>query len=121
MAEEPEQEIIDGRQPWPIAQERLRGPALRRLSSTVDTGWYDTSLHPEQPGFCLVRDGAGDEFTELIGEVLRVQRGSREAFVYCLGARLLPPTVDLALTRRAFLSIALLSESSVSCTVEVVA
>lgn len=115
-----EEEVVQGMRPWPQAQELFRGPAFRRLANYVDVGWYDTALDGRGPAFCMVRDGAGAEFEELLGEVLRIVHGDREAFVYCLGSRNLPPNVDIALTRRAFLAVSLLTASSIPAVVEVV-
>jgi hypothetical protein len=110
-----EPEILIGRRAFATAQQLLAGVPLRRLGR-IDVGWYGTDTHPEQGAFAVVRDGAG--LAELVGEVLKVTVGSRVVFVYVVGARGVP--AQLAVSRRAFLALGLLSLDSVPAVVEVV-
>src|SRR4051812_14325254 len=102
-----EPEILIGRRAFPVAQQLLAGVPLRRLGR-IDVGWNGTETHPEQGAFAVVRDGAG--LGELVGEVLKVTAGSRVVFVYVIGARGVPTQV--AVSRRAFLALGLLSLDS---------
>lgn len=111
-----EPEILTGRRAFPKAQQLLAGVPLRRLPERVNVGWYGTETHPEAGSFAVVRDGAG--LDDLIGEVLRVAVGARSVFVYVVGARGVP--TDLALARRPFLALGLLSQESLPAVVEVV-
>lgn len=111
-----EQDLLDSRRAWPEAQRIFKGPALRRLPSRAEVGWHGNEVDIEQGACAVVRAGAG--LDDLIGEVLRVSIGSREAFVWVRGSRGVPH--DVSLTRRAFLALGLLSHESIACVVEVV-
>lgn len=111
-----ERELLDSRRAWPESQRIFRGAALRRLPTRVEVGWHFNEVDPEQGAVAVVRDGAGLDY--LIGEILRVAIGTRQAFVWVRGARGVPH--DLSLTRRAFLAIGLLSHESLACVVEIV-
>jgi hypothetical protein len=116
MARTTEREVLAGRRAFATAQQLLSGVPVGRLAQRVDVGWYDTSTHPETGAFALVREAWG--MGDLLGEVLRVSVGRREVFVYVVGARGIP--TDIALARRAFLSLGRLSNESLRATVEVV-
>lgn len=105
-----------GRRSWAAAQRRYAGQVLEAVG-VVDIGWHDTATHPETGAFALVAGSAG--LDRLFGEILRVRVGRREAFVYVLGAGAVPTPISLS--RRAFFSLGLLSEETLSATVEVVA
>lgn len=116
MAAEVELEVQQGQRPFPQTQELFAGPPISRVSNMVDVGWYDRSVDPRSPGFCVA---SLDEHEDLVGEILRITHRDRSVYVYCLGQRDIP--TPLAVTRRAFFpQLGLLAESSVSCVVEVV-
>jgi hypothetical protein len=110
-----QQEVLDARRAFPKAQQLLASPPLRRLAGSIDVGWYGTEVHPETGSFALVRDGA--DLDDLIGEVVIVTVGMRSVYAYVIGARGIP--TDVALARRAFLSIGRLSHESLPAVVEV--
>jgi hypothetical protein len=112
-----EQEVADARRAFPQAQVLLAGAPISQLPAFVSVGWYDSTVHAETGAFALVREDG--PYTDLVGEVIRVSYRARQAYVYVVGATLDLP-VDLALYRRAFLELALLTRSSVSCVVEVI-
>lgn len=112
-----EPEILIGRRAFATAQTLFAGVAARRLPERTDVGWYGTETHAEIGAFAVVRDGWG--LDDLIGEVLRVSVGRRAVFVYVVGARGIP--TDIALARRAFLGLGLLSSEALSAVIEVVA
>lgn len=112
-----EPEVMLGRRAFPMAQQLLAGSVESQLPQLVETGWHDTSVHPETGAFALVRQGAG--LDDLIGEILRVQAQDRTAYVYCLGSADVP--TDLSLARRAFLALGLLALESLGTSVAVVA
>jgi hypothetical protein len=121
---------------WPESQKLLSG-ATDRLVGTLDVGWYDQRAMLEGdwavprvgriPGgdpagaFALVRTGG--PFADLAGQVLRVTRkgvapyGGRRAFVVV--ARSGNVEAELALARRAFLALGVLTHATLACTVEV--
>ena len=111
-----EQEILDGRRAFPKTQQLFFGVAVRRLPVRVAVGWYGTETHPEAGAFAVVREDG--PYGDLVGEMLRLAVGTREVFVYCIGARGVP--TDIAVTRRAFLSLGRLSLESITAVVEVV-
>lgn len=114
----PEPELLVIRRAFPEAQRLLAGTPFSRVGTTTDVGWHSTETHPELgSSHALVRSDAG--LDDLIGEVLRITRGSREPiFVWVIGARDLP--TDVSVARRAFMELGLLSVESVECVVEVV-
>ena len=116
MAIPMEPEIMAGRRGFPDAQRLFAGVPLRRLPTRIDVGWHGTSIDPETGAFAVVRDGAG--LDDLIGEVLHLIVGRKEAFVFVLGSRNVPQ--DISLTRRGFLALGLLSRESIAAVVEVV-
>lgn len=111
-----EPELLAARRAFPKAQQLLEGVAVRRLPQRVAVGWFGTEVESEQGAIAVVRLGAGQD--DLIGEVLRVEVGDRHVFAYVLGARGVP--TDIALSRRAFASLARLSHESLPAIVEVV-
>lgn len=115
MAQRHEPEFLVAQRAFPMAQELLAGVALRTLGR-VEVGWHDTRVHPSVGAFAVVADNGN--LTDLIGEILRVSRGTREVFVYCVGARAVP--VRLSLARRAFFGLGLLAHETLPCVVEVV-
>lgn len=112
-----EQELLDSRRAWPQAQAIFAGTPLRRLASRVEVGWHGNDVDSETGACAVVRDGAG--LDDLIGEVIRVSIDSREAFVWVRGSRGVPH--DISLTRRAMLSLGLLTHESIACVIEVIA
>lgn len=117
MAVAIEREVLAGRRAFATAQALLFGAPLRRLPAEVEVGWYDSRTHPEEGSFALLRDGA--ELDDLLGEVILVTVGYRQAFAYVLGIRAIP--TDIALARNAFAhGLGRLSHESLPATVEVV-
>lgn len=113
-----EQELLDGRRAFPVAQQLFAGALLRQVSGFVSVGWHDTETHPEAGSFAVVKlRGAYDD--ELIGEVLEVRAGHRSVFVYVVGAA--DVDFELSLSRRAFLALGVLANDSLDCLVGVVA
>jgi hypothetical protein len=115
-----EPEVHVARQAFPDAQTQLAGEPVSAIG-LLDVGWYDSSVEPEGGSIAVVRaggpyDGEGDE--GLIGRRLRVTRDGRSVFVYVLGARGVPD--DVAVARRAFLALGLLTHDTLPCLVEVV-
>lgn len=108
--------VMIGRRAYPTAQVLLSGVPLYKIPRFVDVGWYDTRIHPETGAFAVIREDGPLE--ELAGEVLRVTCGRRSTFVYCAGSADVP--TDLALYRRAYLDLMLLSREAVPCIVEVI-
>lgn len=110
-------EVLWGRRAFAQAQALLGGVSEPRFSDFIEIGWYDTDVHPESGSFAVVRQGG--PYTDLVGEVLAIKRGTRPTvFAYCVGARAVPN--DLALQRRAFLAVAGLATETVDVVVEVV-
>lgn len=107
---------VAGRRAWATAQRLYAGSVLETVGS-FEVGWYDTATHPETGAFALVAHDAG--LDHLFGEILRVRAGQREAFVYVLGAAAVP--VPIALSRRAFFSLELLSAETLPVTADLVA
>lgn len=112
-----EQRLLDGRRAFPMAQQLLAGVPIRVLPERVQVGWYDSQVDPESGAFAVVQRGG--EFDDLMGKRLRIlTEDGAEVFVYVLGARSIP--TPIAVWRRVFLALALLSTDELSCTVEVV-
>lgn len=116
MADRTVQEERWGQRAFGEAQRLLSGVPQRQIGGFVETGWHASSKHPLVGCFALVAQGS--ELVELIGDVLRVSYEDRSVFVYCVASRDL--SVELSLSRRPFMAIGLLAESSLPCTVEVV-
>ncbi len=111
-----EPEVLVGRRAFPMAQSLLAGTPADRAPRLVKAGWFGTEVEREQGSFALVRDGAG--LDDLVGEVLKLSAGEKVVFVYVLGVRGIP--TDIALARRAFLSMGRLSLESIDAIYEVV-
>lgn len=114
MAEE--QEILDGQRAFPEAQRLFAGEVERDLSQTVRIGWHDTATSPYAGAFAVVK--LGGTLDDLIGEVVRVRVGRRQALVYVVGSADVP--VELSLARRAMLALAPLALEAVKARVGVV-
>lgn len=112
----PEQELLDSRRAFPMAQSLLGDVPSRRLSGLVTVGWHANDVHPEAGSVAVV--GRLSPLAGLVGDIVRVTVGTRQVFVFVLGARDVP--VDLSLARRPFSVLALLTTTSVSAIVEVV-
>jgi hypothetical protein len=110
--------VLIARRCFRDAQSLLQSaPISEVLAGTWETGWYDTTLSPEVGSFALVSPTGA--LASLVGKVIRVIAGERACFVYVVassGAL----TTPLALQRRAFLSLALLSRTSIPLVVELV-
>lgn len=112
-----EDEVNWGRRAFGEAQALLAGDVARTASPEALVGWYDSAAHPESGSFAVVRaDGA---YADLVGDVLRVTNGERSCLVYVVDFANVDE--DLAVYRRAFLHLGLLSRGSLPCLVEVLA
>jgi hypothetical protein len=115
-----ETETYFGRLPWIEAQAKLSETApepsgIRR----AEVGWHGTLINRETGSFAVVRTSG--PFGNLIGERIKLTvRGTqiRSVCVYVNGSTDRIP-VDLSLTRRAFLALALLSSESIYANLEV--
>jgi hypothetical protein len=113
-----EEEVNYGRRAFPEAQALLGGGVYARVGVFINVGWYDTETHPEAGAFAVVRpDGP---HVDLVGEILKVTAEARSVFVYVVSSADIPPGLDMALYRRAFLGLAVLARESISCMVEIV-
>lgn len=116
MTDMPELEVQWGRRAFPVSQALMLGTPVSRVQGLIETGWYDTSVHPEEGAFCLV-DRAGP-LADLLGDIVKITLKDRFIFVYCIGTSSLP--FPIALARRAYLSLALLNTEFIKPLVEVV-
>lgn len=108
-------QVNAGRRAFAQTQALLTGTVARTVALLADVGWYDSAAHPETGAFALVReDGA---YADLVGEILLVTNGDRSCYVYCIDFG--DVTGDLALYRRAYLHLGLLSHETLPCLVEV--
>lgn len=112
-------ELMIARRAFPVSQELFEGPVLREASSAAEVGWFDTEVCAETGAVAVVPpDG---ELADLVGELIvvkhRLPTQIRGVYVYVLGRAVVPE--DLALSRRAFLHLGLLSSEFIECTVEV--
>lgn len=118
MTEIPEPEILMAERAFAEAQALLEGERLTTAvqgQETLPVGWYDTDFYPRLGSFAL----ASLERADLVGEILRVTRGSRSCFVYCVARRDVDPFA-LVLSRRAYWAIANLAVEQAECLVEIV-
>ena len=112
-------EMHNAQRGWDASQELLRGDPERRVG-LIDVGWHEGTLHPAG-ALALVRfgsdyaDPASADY--LVGDVLRLSGGAREAFVYVYGAADVP--YDLSLSRAAFIRLDRLTRSAAQFVVEV--
>jgi hypothetical protein len=108
------------RRAFPVAQELLSGPVLRKAASSANVGWHDTEVCAETGAIAVVPSEG--ELVDLVGEIIVVKRHLptevRGAFVYVLARAAVPN--DLSLSRRAFLHLGLLSGTALDCSVEVI-
>lgn len=117
-------ELMASRRAFPTAQQLLAGGVLRVVADVLNVGWHDSSEHPETGAVALVSENG--ELVDLVGEVVQVTRypvatGAATCAVYVVGSGDLEADIDISLSRRAFLSLGLLSLESLPCRVEVIA
>lgn len=111
-----EPRVLDGMRSWSGSQRAYAGvPDPQRDRLVLDVGWYGTGVDEHEGAFCMVL--AGGPLEDLIGDVVRVARGQRAAYVYCLGASAALPT-SLALSRPAFLRMAALGDGTARLVVQ---
>lgn len=116
--------LMTVRRAFPESQRLLAAPDRELATPGVGVTWFGASFYPETaPALALVRaDGA---LAGLVGEKLRVARvwpgGSESIYVWVDAAVSLAADVELAVARRAFLSMALLSQERLICAVAVTA
>lgn len=105
------------------AQALLHGTAQRLASRRSNVSWFGGNLYPETAGSIAVVDPNG-ALADLVGDIIRVTLlGPGEAphvYVWVDGSVSLEPDIELALARRAFLELSLLSAESLSCKIEVI-
>lgn len=111
-----EPEILIGRRAWNKSQQLLNvgGPVLFARNEAV--GWYGDSVDENVGAFAMVRTESA--LTDLVGEVLQIKRGRVAVYVYCVGESdaLIE---DLAVSRRAFMPLGLLSLDNVTADISV--
>lgn len=114
-------ELMVARRAFPVAQELLAGPVLRKAAIAARIGWHNNDVCAETGPVAVVP--AGGQLEELVGEVVVVKRRLPEAirgvYVYVVGRS--PVIDDLSLSRRAFLHLGLLASEFLECSVEVIA
>lgn len=113
-----ELEIAQGRRALPETQRIWAVSPVVRIPRQVEVGWHepydlDQAALRETGAFAVARTGGTQE--DLIGELVIVAAGSARVVVYCLGRAGVDQ--DLSLTRRAFLALSPLWETSVDATV----
>lgn len=104
--------LLAARRAFAVAQSMLAGSPIGQ-SRKVTAGWYDSSVNPESGSFAVVQTGAG--LDDLIGEVIVVAYKRRSVFAYVLQAADVPTQV--AVTRRAFLALSVLTAEQIAATV----
>lgn len=110
--------ILIGRRCFADAQSLLQAAPLQEaLPGTWEAGWYDANLSPEVGSFAVVNPA--DALAPLAGRVIRVSAQERFCFLYVIGA-VAGMDWPLAIQRRAFLHLGLLSLPSLDVVVEVV-
>lgn len=115
-------ELMAVRRAFPVSQQLLAGPILREVSTASLVGWHDTDVCAEMGAVAVVPETG--EFSSLVGDVLVVKRSTpalmRGVFVYVAGssAEIID---DISLGRRAFLSLGLLSDEALTCSVGIIA
>lgn len=107
-----EQEILDGRRAFPVTQGLFPATPRDRVPSVFSVSWAGSDLIGESSAFAVV-DQNQAALGDLIGEFLRLDLDRRSVVVYVLGSRDLDS--DVALTRRAFMALGLLSSPAVQC------
>lgn len=111
-----EPEVSTGRRAFATAQALLAGSVIQGSAVSVPCGWHGTETDPEVGSFAVVKqDGL---LTALVGEIVKVTYRSVVVYAYVLGERDVP--VELSLSRRAMMPLALLAEESIVATVETV-
>jgi hypothetical protein len=93
-------EILDARRPYEQAQRFLDGTIKEEILTAHELGWYGTALHP---------DG---ELADLVGDRVRIIYGRRSTIVYVFASADIP--YDIAITRRSYAALELLSVDSIS-------
>lgn len=110
--------VLIGRRCFADAQSIFQGaPIEEALTGSFECGWYDTTLSPETGSFALVSPTGS--LAGLAGRVIRVAAQERSVYVYVIGTA---AGMDwpIALARRAFLALGLLSKPMLEATVEIV-
>jgi hypothetical protein len=108
-------EILDARRPFEQAQRFLDGAILRSVTDFYTCGWYGTTLHPDLGCYGIVQ--AEGDLADLVGDRVRVIYNRRSVIVYVFASYDIP--YDIAITRRAYAALELLSEEELSVRFEV--
>lgn len=112
-----EPEVIASRLAFPDAQAWLDGHGT--AVGEFNVGWFGSTMISTRGCFAVVNLGQ-DNVANLVGEILRIRNGPRSVLVYCVARTTLP--WDIAISRRAFLELSLLTEASLlSSSVETIA
>lgn len=109
--------VMLGRRAFPEAQALMDVAAASVAAASTDVGWYGTDVDPEAGSFAVVSpDGA---LADLVGNVIRVTltTGTASVCAYVIATAVIEQ--DIALYRRAFLSVAALSNATIEARVEV--
>jgi hypothetical protein len=103
-------EILDARRPYEQAQRFLDGTIKEEILTAHELGWYGTALHPDLGCYGVVAiDG---ELADLVGDRVRIIYGRRSTIVYVFASADIP--YDIAITRRSYAALELLSVDSIS-------
>jgi hypothetical protein len=110
-----ELEVLDGLRAWDEAQAAFQGTLdTTRTRWLVDLGWYDTSIDDREGAFAMVQQGS--DLEEMVGDVVRVDYGSKVAYVYMLGGADL--SAPMSLSRPAYFRLAMLSVATIPVAVQ---
>lgn len=110
--------VLVGRRCFRDAQSLLQAAPLQEaLPGIWEAGWYDASLSPEVGSFALVNPAGS--LAVLANRVIRVSAQQRSCFLYVVGS-MAGMNWPLAIQRRAFLHLGLLSRPSLDVIVELV-
>lgn len=114
----PEPEILTSIRAFPDAQAELKVGAVEKTYGNINCAWYGTSVDEHRGSFAMIAANGVLDKADLVGERVQVTHDGRTVYAYVLGSADLP--FEMNLTRRLFLSLALLSRESVKVDVAVI-
>ena len=117
----PDSDLMVSRRAFTVSQAAWGQVSREGNPVSAQVGWHDGELERENGMMAVVdREGIlGDIIGDIVHVARRMDNGlDREVFVYVYADSNL--AVDLSLSRRAFLSLGLLSAESLICEVEIV-
>jgi hypothetical protein len=107
MATIPEDQYA--RLPFPAAQSVFSETALDAGTLRPGScGWYGTEFDDDPGSFALVQDGG--TLVDLVGQRIAVVYGDRTVYAYCKATAVLNAGEDLAVTRRLYAALEVLSQ-----------